>query len=334
VFLGKDIQEAPSKGGGSKSLERSTRSHAPHGSVDGFQSTGFRFPRWSAGTRHLFFRREIVRPFPAAQLHEDNRAELVFPKHSSFFLKCNPSKKAAFFSGCNIDFVCPDTGESVYKVLQELSIQVVFPQDQSCCGKPVVSVGDVEATKKIAKRNIEAFEAADVDYIIAACPNCTVTLNVTYAEILQDDPEWSARAEKFAHKVREFSQFVAEEYETAGRLGQQKTDGRKVTLHDSCHMKRVLEIFEEPRKLLSTKGYELVEMKDSDKCCGMAGAFGMKFPELSLPILNQKIQNIKNSGAGIVAVACPACMTQIGGGLDKQAPDIKVKHIADILAGK
>jgi L-lactate dehydrogenase complex protein LldF len=60
----------------------------------------------------------------------------------------------------------------------------------------------------------------------------------------------------------------------------------------------------------------------------------MKFPELSLPILNQKIQNIKNSGAGIVAVACPACMTQIGGGLDKQAPDIKVKHIADILAGK
>ena len=256
-----------------------------------------------------------------------DRVNKITRKNSS------PSKRVAFFSGCNIDFVFPDTGESVYKVLQDLNVEVVFPQDQSCCGKPVVVMGDVETAKKIAKRNIEAFEALDIDYIIAACPSCTETLKDSYTEILIDDPAWSARVEKFAHKVREFSEFVAEEYEKAGRFGKQTMGGKKVTMHDSCHMKRVLEIFEEPRQLLnSTKDYELVEMKDSDKCCGMAGAFGMKFPELSLPILSQKIQNIKDSGAEIVVVCCPACMTQIGGGLDKQAPDIKVQHIADILA--
>jgi L-lactate dehydrogenase complex protein LldF len=245
----------------------------------------------------------------------------------------NPAKKVAFFSGCNIDFVFPNTGESVYKVLQDLNIQVVFPQDQSCCGKPVIGMGDTETTKKIAKRNIAAFEAEDVDYIIAACPSCTETLHVTYAELFKDEPEWLERAEKFGHKVREFSQFVAEEYEKAGRLGKGKTGGKKVTMHDSCHMKRVLEIFEEPRKLLNhVEGYEFVEMKDCDKCCGMAGAFGMKFPELSLPMLKQKIQNIKDSGAEVVAVGCPACMIQLGGGLDKQAPEIKVKHVAEILA--
>ncbi len=247
----------------------------------------------------------------------------------------NPVKKVAFFSGCNIDFIFPNTGESVYKVLQDLNIQIVFPQDQSCCGKPVIGMGDVETARKIAKRNIEAFEAEDVDCIIAACPSCVQTLHVTYTEILQDEPEWSARVEGFANKVREFSQFVAEEYEKTGRLTQPQVGGKKVTLHDSCYMKRVLGIFEEPRKLLQAiDGYELVEMKDCDKCCGMAGTFGMKFSELSLPILNQKIQNIENSGAEIVAVSCPSCMMQIGGGLDKKAPGIKVMHLADLIAGK
>jgi L-lactate dehydrogenase complex protein LldF len=73
-------------------------------------------------------------------------------------------------------------------------------------------------------------------------------------------------------------------------------------------------------------------MKDCDKCCGMSGAFGLKYAELSMPILKQKIQNIQESGADVVAVACSGCMVQIRGGLDKQAFGIKMKHIADILA--
>jgi L-lactate dehydrogenase complex protein LldF len=245
-----------------------------------------------------------------------------------------PAKKVAFFSGCSIDFIFPGTGESVYKVLQDLNIQIVFPEDQSCCGKPVFAMGDTETTKKIAKRNIEAFEEADIDYIIAACPSCIETLHVTYADLLKDETEWAARAEKFGHKVREFSQFVAEEYEKAGRLGKSLAGGTKVTMHDSCHMNRVLGIRDQPRKLLDcTEGVELVEMKDCDKCCGMAGVFGMKHANLSLPILKQKIQNAKDSGAEVIAVGCPACLMQINGGLDKQAPEIKVRHVADILAG-
>lgn len=246
-----------------------------------------------------------------------------------------PVKKVAFFSGCNIDFVFPDTGESVYKVLQDLNIQVVFPENQSCCGKPIIGMGDLETTKKVAKQNIKAFEEADVDYIIAACPSCTETLHVTYAEILADDPAWAKRAKEFGHKVREFSQFVAEQYAETGRLDNQSAGGVKVTVHDSCHMKRVLNIHEEPRTLLkNTPGYDLVEMKDCDKCCGMAGAFGMKYPELSVPLLKQKIQNAKDCGAEVIAVGCPACMMQLRGGVDKQAPEISVKHIADILAEK
>ncbi|HWR43309.1 L-lactate dehydrogenase (quinone) large subunit LdhH [Sporomusa sp.] len=243
-----------------------------------------------------------------------------------------PAKRIAFFSGCNIDFIFPETGESVYKVLHDLNMEVVFPEEQSCCGKPVLGMGDRETAKRIAKKNIEVFEAANADTILSACPTCAETWHQTYVELFEDEPEWKVRAEKLGHKVCEFTSFVAKEYQKTGRLT--KTDGnKKVTYHDSCHMKRGLGIYAEPRQLLeAAKGYELVEMKDCDKCCGMAGAFGVKYSELSMPILKQKITNIKASDAEVIAVACPACMMQIQGGLDKQLPTVKIKHVAEILA--
>ena len=243
-----------------------------------------------------------------------------------------PVKRIAFFSGCSTDFIFPETGEAVYKLLQDLNTEVVFPEDQSCCGKPMLGMGDRDASKKVAKRNIEAFEAANADIIISACPTCTETWHSTYSQIFADEPQWQARADKLGQKTREFTSFVAEEYEKAGRLAP-TTGGKKVTYHDSCHMKRGLNIYEEPRALIkATTGYEFVEMKDSDKCCGMAGAFGVKYSDLSRPILAQKMENIKNTDAEIVAVACPACMMQINGGLDKQLPNVKIKHVAELLA--
>jgi L-lactate dehydrogenase complex protein LldF len=243
-----------------------------------------------------------------------------------------PVQRVAFFSGCTIDFVFPETGESVFKVLQDLSLEVVFPEKQSCCGKPVSAVGDMETARRIARQNIEAFEAAAPDVIVAACPACVEALR-GYAELLKEEEAWGARAERISQRVAEFCSFVAKEYERTGRLRPATVKG-KVTYHDSCHMKRVLGISQEPRQLLAAAGYELVEMKDCDKCCGMSGAFGLKYAELSMPILKQKIANIRESGADVVAVACSGCMVQIQGGLDKQAPGIKMKHIADVLAEK
>jgi L-lactate dehydrogenase complex protein LldF len=241
-----------------------------------------------------------------------------------------PDQRVAFFSGCTIDFVFPETGESVFKVLQDLGMEVLFPEGQSCCGKPVIALGDVETTKKIARENIRALMEMNPDVIIAACPTCTESLQ-HYADLLKDDPEWGPKAEGMAKRVREFCSFVAEAYQKRGwlRKGQ---GGPKVTYHDSCHMKRVLGIEKEPRQLLEAAGCELVEMKDADKCCGMSGIFGVKYAELSMPILEQKIGNIRDTGAEIAACACSGCMVQIQGGLDKQLPGVRMKHVADILA--
>ena len=133
-----------------------------------------------------------------------------------------PGKRVAFFSGCTIDFVFPETGESVIKVLQDLGMEAIFPEGQSCCGKPVIAMGDVETTRKIARENIRALMEMDPDVIIAACPTCTETLQ-HYAELLRDDAEWASKAEAMSKRVREFCSFVAEEYGKRGRLS--KTGG-------------------------------------------------------------------------------------------------------------
>ncbi|SHJ67114.1 L-lactate dehydrogenase (quinone) large subunit LdhH [Propionispora hippei] len=243
-----------------------------------------------------------------------------------------PVGRVAFFSGCNIDFIFPEIGEAVYKVLQELNLTIVFPRQQNCCGKPVIGMGDVETAKKMARQNILAFEEAQVDHIIVACPTCAETWHTTYVELFNQEPDWQRRAKELAAKIREFTSFTAAEYQKTGRL--QKTSGQQaIAYHDSCHLKRGLGIYREPRQLLeAAPGYRLIEMSHCDTCCGMAGAFGLKQAELSKSLLKKKIDSLKASGAEVLAVACPSCMLQWQGGLDQQAPQIKVKHVAQIVA--
>jgi len=244
----------------------------------------------------------------------------------------HPRGKAAFFSGCTMDFVLPETGEAIIRVLADLGYEVVFPLGQSCCGKPVSATGDIETAKKIALLNVKALDAEQTDVIVSGCPTCVETLE-SYGELLQENPEWRDRAATLSGKVREFSSFVAAEYEKAGRLNK-ASGGPAVTYHDSCHLKRVLGVSEAPRKLIAAAGCELREMRDSDKCCGMSGVFGLKYVELSMRILDQKMKNIKDTGAEIVACACSGCMVQLQGGVDKQLPGIQMKHVADILAAR
>ena len=106
----------------------------------------------------------------------------------------------------------------------------------------------------------------------------------------------------------------------------------KVTYHDSCHLKRTLKVSEQPREMLKKAGYEIEEMFECDMCCGMGGSYSMKLPEISRPILDRKITNIKNTGAPIVAMDCPGCVLQIGGGFDQDGAPIKVKHTLELLA--
>lgn len=236
--------------------------------------------------------------------------------------------KVAFFAGCLIDFAYPRIGEKVYKNLNSLGYQVVFPANQSCCGLPAAYLGAVDSAARMAKQNIVAF-GDDYQYIVSACPTCTSTLKNEYPKLLGDDRNWAERAKKFAAKVVDFSSFIQKHSTSPDRNGIQR---EKITYHDSCHLKRNLGIYGEPRELLTSRGYQLVEMKYPDRCCGFGGSYSVRFPEISGPILDAKVRDIVETGAKIVATDCPGCLLQISGGLEARGHrDIKVVHTAELI---
>ena len=241
---------------------------------------------------------------------------------------------AGLFAGCLTDFIYPEIGVSMVKVLESMGFAVVFPQGQTCCGYPARQLGAPEVMTEVARQNLAAFEAAGADYILTPCPTCTHALKDIYPEVTGDDPALQARAAAMAARVYDFAEFVYNGIKdgTTQMPGLKPLD-RKVTYHDSCHLKRSLGITREPRELLKTAGADLVEMPFSDRCCGFGGSYSLKYPELSALILDQKLACIRETGAGLVAVECPGCLMQLRKGLAERGEKaVEARFLAEILA--
>ena len=168
--------------------------------------------------------------------------------------KC--TEKAAFFAGCLIDFAYPEMGEALIKILNKAGIQVVFPEDQTCCGAPARYSGAYEVAAKNAVDNIQALLREEVDYVVSACPTCTVALAHEFSDTLESigQKEWLPQAKELAAKTVDFSTLVKQLVDD-GRLTLK--EGQKlgaITYHDSCHLKRTLRATDQPRELLAQCG--------------------------------------------------------------------------------
>jgi L-lactate dehydrogenase complex protein LldF len=246
--------------------------------------------------------------------------------------KC--SEKVAFYAGCLIDFAYPEMGEALVRILNKAGIQVIFPQEQTCCGAPARYSGAYETAAGNAIDNIKALLEEKVTHVVSACPTCTVALDHEFISTFESlgQTEWIPKARELAAKTIDFSTLIKKLVDD-GRLtlkeGQQLG---AITYHDSCHLKRTLKVAEQPRELLQKAGYEVTEMFECDMCCGMGGSYSMKLPEISGPILQRKLKNIKETGAPTVAMDCPGCVMQIRGGFDQDGAEVKVRHTVEILA--
>ena len=151
-----------------------------------------------------------------------------------------------------------------------------------------------------------------------------------YAELIQNDSRWVQRAQNLAGRIYEFSEYLVDV------LGVENMGVRfdgKVTYHDSCHLLRGIGVQEQPRKLLTNVlGTELVEMHNSDYCCGFGGAFSVKYPDISNAMVSDKVKNIIDTGADAVVGCDMGCLMNIQGKLSRLGASIKVMHIAQILA--
>lgn len=243
-------------------------------------------------------------------------------------------ERAVFYAGCLIDFAYPEMGEALVKILNKGGIEVVFPDDQTCCGAPARYSGAYEVAARNAVDNIEALLAERADYVVSACPTCTVALDHEFIATFQSlgQSKNMARARELAAKVIDFSTLVKKLVDE-GRLTLKEGETLgKITYHDSCHLKRTMHAEKPPRELLEKAGYEVTEMFECDICCGMGGSYSLKLPEVSAPILQRKLKNIKDTGAPVVAMDCPGCVMQIRGGMDQDGAPVQVRHTVELLA--
>jgi len=243
-----------------------------------------------------------------------------------------PRYKVALFGGCANDFLYPELGIDLIKVMNKLDVEVSYPLDQNCCGVPALYSGDKETAVALAEQNITAMLKDDPDFVLTTCPTCTMALQRDFVEFLKDNPVWAAKAEHLAEITVDAAGFIVNQL-GAAEVFKGLSAAEKVTYHDSCHLKRGAGVWKEPRELLTTSGRELVEMEHADRCCGFGGSYSLtSHPDISKQILGDKVKDIEKSGATCVAMDCPGCMMQLRGGLEKQEIDVRAMHTIQLLA--
>ncbi|MFB9758941.1 (Fe-S)-binding protein [Ectobacillus funiculus] len=284
----------------------------------------------------------IVRKTGLLQLLPDNLAtmEKVLPKVPTMKELTNRpthleakgvlKKRVAFFSGCLMDTMFLETNNATMKLLQMAGCEVVIPPNQACCGALHGHSGEKDGAKELAKRNIKAFEELHIDYIITNAGGCGAFL-IDYDHLLKDDPEWKGRAKAFVNKLKDISTMLVELkfYQSLLRLPAQV-----LTYQDSCHLRNVMGVSDDPRSLLKAiEGVEFRETKDSDRCCGSAGIYNIVESEMSMQILDHKMENVKASHATTIVTANPGCLLQMKLGIEREGLSDKLRavHIVDLL---
>ncbi len=246
--------------------------------------------------------------------------------------------RIAFYSGCGVNFLMPGVGLKSVRALAKKG-PVVVPGAQVCCGMPAYYMGDVETAKRLAIKNMEVFERYDLDYIITSCATCSHALKNVFKDIISEtgDAELMERAERFSAKVRDITEFLPVKPVAKGEEGSMAGgSGRKpvVTYHDPCHLNRNQGIRDAPRDLIRSRAdLEFREMRFPCSCCGLGGGLSMNNYELSIKITKRKAESIRDSGADIVATACPGCIVQLRDGLHRYGVKARVVHVVDLLDG-
>jgi glycolate oxidase iron-sulfur subunit len=235
--------------------------------------------------------------------------------------------RVAFFASCIMPYTHAETQRATMRVLRRAGCDIVTPVTQGCCGALLVHNGDRDTARALARRNIDAFLDSGVETFVVNAAGCGSTLK-EYGELLVDDPAYAARAEEFAHRVQDVTEFLAARPLPEG-LG---AIPARVTYQDSCHLAHAQRVKEAPRQLLrAVPGVELVEMPNADRCCGSAGIYNVVQREMSTRLLRSKMAEVEEVAPEIIVTANPGCMIQLETGVRRAGLKAEVLHVVDLL---
>lgn len=237
--------------------------------------------------------------------------------------------RVSLFVTCLVDQLWSSIGTSCVEVLKRTGCEIEFDERQTCCGQPAFNTGYRDEARQVAKRFIEIFEESKAAAIVSPSGSCTAMVH-HFPELFADDAAWCERARGVAARTYELSSFLIRvlNVEDVGASWR----GR-LTWHDACHGLRDLDIKSEPRRLIqNVRGAEFVEIENAESCCGFGGTFSVKYPEISVAILDQKIEAIERAGVDAVVSGDASCLMQIGGRLSRKGSSVRAMHLAELLS--
>ena len=238
--------------------------------------------------------------------------------------------KVALMVTCINDTLFPDTGKAVVRLLRRLGVDVDFPEQQSCCGQPMVNTGYLDEAVPVVRNFARAF--AGYDAVVTPSGSCAGSVRHQHGIVARrsGDAALERATAELSPRTYELSEFLVD---VLGVVDVGAYFPHTVTYHPTCHSLRMLGVGDRPERLLrAVRGLRLVDLRDSDQCCGFGGTFALKNSDTSVAMGSDKARHVVDSGAEVLVAGDNSCLMHVGGLLSRQRSGIRVLHLADVLA--
>ena len=231
------------------------------------------------------------------------------------------------FKGCVGEGLFPHVNGATRRVLQANGFNVEVSEQQVCCGALHAHAGDLEGARELARKNIAAFGKSDAP-IVTNAGGCGAMLT-TYGHLLaNDDADVADLARRFSARVRDVSQQLA----TRDMRSANDPSGAKVTCDISCHLLYGQRAGDTSLNLLrAVRGLDFVPLRGAERCCGAAGVYNMMQPEMSAKVFSEKLANVNDTNASILATGNAGCQMHIGAGAMLAGTKLQVCHPIELV---
>ncbi|MFC4260325.1 (Fe-S)-binding protein [Marinobacter lacisalsi] len=243
-------------------------------------------------------------------------------------LKLYPTKpdKVYFYGTCLVDLFYPEAGMAGIRLLEREGIEVIFPQEQTCCGQPAYTSGYHDEARAVARRQLSLFPE---DYpIVVPSGSCGGMMRQHYPQLFRDTDD-QAQANAVAGRVWELTDFLLNVCHIRLQdLGEPVT----VAMHTSCSARRELGLGGTGPELLSQLDrVTVVEQARAEECCGFGGTFAVRHPEISGAMVSEKVATLTDTGAREFVTTDCGCLMNIAGYAEKQGTPLAGQHILSFL---
>jgi L-lactate dehydrogenase complex protein LldE len=237
--------------------------------------------------------------------------------------------RVGLFVTCLVDLYRPTVGFAAIRLLQRAGCQVEVPRAQTCCGQPAYNSGDRATARDLARGILDAF--GGFDYVVVPSGSCGGMLREHLPHLFDDDPNLKARAAALGARTHELVSFLVD---VMGVAAVEASYAGTVMYHDSCSGLRELGVKAQPRRLLGTvAGLTLKELAEPEVCCGFGGTFCVKYPAISTRMVSDKTRDITATGGDTLLAGDLGCLLNMAGRLQREGSAVKVRHVAEVLAG-